>query len=757
ENPTDIADRLRASVVFGALPDEAADALAATTEIRHFEDGEIVLAEGSDPAVFVVLDGTLKAVERDLKGEGRTVRTLGPGESVDEVQILAGAARPIAVRAEGTAIVARVPGTAADALARAYPPFAAARARLYRRQLLCRLFPMLGPFDRAFLDEVETMADWLSLPRGQNLVREDEGAVYLVVNGRVQTLRTENGVAKIVEEAGRGETMGELTFLHDATPGDEVRAARDSVLVAFTGEEFERLIAMRPSILRHIARYLGRGRGSRKGKMAGSGVTNVAIVGVEPGAPAAALAERLVAALAAFGPTLHLTAATVDRMSEEEGLAETPQGAPTEPALLAWLEAREASHRFVVYEADPATETDGATPWTRRSVNQADRVLFVARAGTDPQQTKLEEALNEGADIGTHDVLVLVHPDGDKLPSGTARWLDARPRVEEHVHVRWDRDNDVERLARTLAGQAVGVALGGGGARGFAHIGILKALEEAGIPVDAIGGTSMGAAVAAQRAMDWTPVQIQEGCRKVFVEIQPHRRFTLPIFSVVKNDEAQRCGQMLYGTTDVEDCWIPFFCISSNLSTASVYVHRRGPLAKATLASASLPAFAPPIIEGDNLLVDGGVLNNVPADVMRDLGCGTVLASEVSIEEDDTFRGDRVPSPWEAVRGKLRRRAPMKFPSLLEVAMRSSMLHSISQARSVMDDADFCFHAPIDKYTMMDFPLIEEIIATGYTYGREALDGWEGRPGTPAEDKKSAAPLSIPDPTLPAPEATATA
>ncbi len=725
-----VADRLRRTAVFGGLSPAAIEALAAAAETHALADGEVVLAEGVDPAVFVVVEGRLEAVELDAQGGGRTVRTVEAGEAVDEEQVMAGAQRPVVVRAAGAAVVARVPGLAADALARAHPALAEARTRLYRRQLLCRLYPLLGPFDRAFLDEVEAMADWVSLPRGARLVREDAGAVYLVVNGRVQTLRPDGDGVRVVEEAGRGETMGELSFLHDDTPDDWVRAARDSVLVAFSGEEFERLVALRPSILRHVARYLGRRR-RQKGRTAAAGVTNVAVVAVEPGAPGHELAGRLVQALSAFGPTLHLTAEAVDRLAQEEGLAETPVGSATEPTLLAWLEAREAAHRFVVYEADPATAAGGTTPWTRRAVNQADRVLFVARAGQDPAQTALERALNEGEDVGTHDVLVLVHPDGQTMPSGTARWLDARPRVEEHVHVRWDRDADVERLARTLAGQAVGVALGGGGARGFAHIGILRAMAEAGVPVDAIGGTSMGAAVAAQRAMDWTPEQIEAGCRRVFVEIQPHRRFTLPIFSMVKNDEAERCGALLYGTADIEDCWIPFFCISSNLTTASVHVHRRGLLAKATLASASLPAFAPPIIEGTDLLVDGGVLNNVPADIMRELGCGTVIASEVSIEDDAAFRAERVPSAWEAVRGKLRRRAPVAFPSLFEVAMRASMLHSIYRARNVMDDADFCFHPPIDRYTMMDFALIAEIVAAGYEDARAALGAWTSRPGAP--------------------------
>jgi predicted acylesterase/phospholipase RssA len=348
----------------------------------------------------------------------------------------------------------------------------------------------------------------------------------------------------------------------------------------------------------------------------------------------------------------------------------------------------------------------------------------VARAEDDPALSPLEEALFSAPDVGSHEVLVLVHPDGARPPEGTRARLDARPRVEEHFHVRWDRDDDVERLARKLAGRAVGLVLGGGGARGFAHIGILRALAEAGVPVDAVGGTSMGAAIAAQRALEWSPEEIAKASRRVFVEIQPHKRYTFPFVSVVTNEQATECGHMLYGEAHVEDTWIPFFCVSSNLSTAAAMVHRRGALAKVTLASASLPAFAPPIVEGGQLLVDGGLLDNVPVQAMRALGCGVVIACEVSAPEDDAFTAERVPSAWEVARGRFRRQAPIRFPSLFEVAMRATMLHSIGQSRRAMEAADLALRPPVQHFSLMDFPRIDEIADEGYAYTREVLHAW---------------------------------
>jgi predicted acylesterase/phospholipase RssA len=260
----------------------------------------------------------------------------------------------------------------------------------------------------------------------------------------------------------------------------------------------------------------------------------------------------------------------------------------------------------------------------------------------------------------------------------------------------------------------------------------MRALAEAGVPVDAVGGTSMGAALAAQRAMEWDPDRIAAANRRVFVEIQPHKRFTVPVFSLVTNELAVKCGKWLYGEADIEDLWIPFYCVSSNLATAEAYVHTRGPVWKATLASASLPAFAPPIIEGTHLLVDGGLLANVPVDAMRAKGCGVVIASQVTMNEDASFAAERVPTAWEAFSGRLRRRPPLRFPTLLEVAFRSTMLQSTFRARQAVEDADFCLYPPIDRFGLMDFPLLPEIVQAGYEHGREALAAWTERPQTPA-------------------------
>ena len=711
---------LRAGI-FADLTPETAQAIAAEAAQLRLAPGETVFTGVEDkPALYLVLSGALEAVERQRTGEV-LVRTVAAGEAVDELQVLAGDRNPVFVRAAADTEVARVPGEAVDALCERFADWRMALRRLHRRQLLSRLHAMLGLLEGGFLDDVEAMADWVHLRRGEMLFEQHDRAegIYMVISGRVRTLRIDRlGQTRVIGESGRGELAGEMAFFGGDPRSERVQAVRDSVLVGFTNQEFERLVAKRPQILRHVTRTLI--ERLHQATPAAGRVTTIAVLPASPGAPVGEFTARLCAALATHGPTLRLDAATVEAGMAEPGITQAWEGHPDLPRLLAWLEAREAAHRFVIYEAEPA-----ASPWTRRCLRQGDRVVLVAEAAADPTPGELERALLQVEDEQeTYQVLVLVHPNGDKPPQGTVRWLAAR-KVREHYHLRWDRSADIERLARVFAGRSIGVVLGGGGARGIAHVGMLRAMDEAGIPVDFVAGTSMGAQIAAMRAMDWDAETILRQNRRIYHEIKPHRQFTVPLLSLVNNRKGIECGKMLYGEMDVADLWLGFFCISSNLTTAEMVVHRRGPLWQALLASASIPGFAVPVLYEGSLLADGALLNNLPTDVMRQMGCGVVIAAEVSVEEDAMFTCDRVPTTWEVFRSKFWGGPTVRFPSLMEMAMRASLLHSASRERHSLEEADLCLRPPIDEFGLMDFDRLDDIAEAGYTYAREALRAWQ--------------------------------
>ena len=249
------------------------------------------------------------------------------------------------------------------------------------------------------------------------------------------------------------------------------------------------------------------------------------------GVPLAAFAERLASALSAGGSTtLHLSSARLDRLLGTPGLAQVDALHPSESMLAAWLRRQEQSYTYVIYEAD-----DAWSPWTERCLRMADRVLLVGQGASAPLLAELDEQLVSHSDSTTTE-LVLLQPDHASRPSGTAAWL-ARYAAAGHHHIRLGRAADFDSFVRRITSCGLGLVLGGGGARGFAHIGVFKALAEHGIVVDLVGGTSMGAILSATFAMG---LSCQDTMRLARELASPLRLFdpTVPVVSFFASDYA---------------------------------------------------------------------------------------------------------------------------------------------------------------------------------------------------------------------------
>jgi NTE family protein/lysophospholipid hydrolase len=350
--------------------------------------------------------------------------------------------------------------------------------------------------------------------------------------------------------------------------------------------------------------------------------------------------------------------------------------------------------------------------------------MIVARAGADPKPGELERAVcpPDSGSATSHRILVLLHPDGSRLPSGTGLWLQER-QVDSHYHVRWDRDADIQRLARILTGNAVGLVLGGGGARGLAHIGVIRALEEAGIPIDMIGGTSMGAMVSSLYAMGMDYRAMTEVERES-ISRKPFNEFCLPFIAMIRSRRLDDSVKSIYGDIAIEDMWLNWFCVSSNLTTAEMVVHRRGNVGRAMRASAALPGIVTPVIQDNCLLVDGGLFNNVPADIMKEICGGVVIMVNVSPEEDlqVSDRYTVTPSDMEVLWSKINPfRDPVLFPRIHDIMMRTILVGSARMKAIASKAADYDFSPNLDRYGLLEFDSIDDIIDAGYRYAQERI------------------------------------
>ena len=582
---------------------------------------------------------------------------------------------------------------------------------------------LFGALSDDELSAVLATLQWLLVPGGETLIRYGApgDALYLVTSGRLAvSVPGPDGTERLVREVGRSATVGGVALVTGQTRTATVRALRDSVVGRLSAAAFEELVDRYPglalALTRVIAGWLLPGQEPRGWAPA---TTVVLPLGETDGRWfATTLADELGSRARVLDPT------TVDAV-----LGEGSAGGPGREAdLAAFLDEEEATHPLVVYLADP----DPGSLWTRRAVRQADLVLAVADAGLDPAAAAVRTSLDAVREAvpGVPMELVLVHSRPGRPPRGTRSWL-AGGRFRRHSHVRPGVPLDWRRLARHLSGTAVGLVLSGGGARGFAHIGALRAFDEAGFEIDRIGGTSMGALIGGLWSCGHGPDEIIDLNRRVWLGIKPTRGYTLPVVAMLGARRTQRGMVELFGDARIEEQWQEFFCTTTNLTTNVCHAHRHGLLRRYVLASMAIPGIVPPVVENGELLVDGGVLNNLPTDLMRDTGAGTVIAVDVSPERDFSVATDvqRAPGVVDFLVGRARHETA--FPNIFRILQRTSVLASAhaSARERLRDDVRF-IAPPVAAYDTFAMHSLDEIIELGYQATVEAMRTWPSAPLT---------------------------
>lgn len=727
-----LPDVLRGLAPFAHIPDAGLALLAADATIRELADADDVVRQHDVVSdLTVVISGTLAASAVDRLGVDRHIADIGPGQLAGDIQAGSRWTAPVTLRAKGATSIAVIPAAAFERFAGTDPGAALRlheelRPHLERQRLVAAMHdsPAFEGVDPRLLAEIAAALEPVALYGGEVLFRQgDVGhAVYLLVSGRVAVIVTQdNATPRIVAELGAGEVIGEMAYLGGAPRSATVVAVRDTQLARIDKDPLDRLVERHPhAMLRLLSgRVVARVHDMSRGRRVDAPIVTIAVVPASPDVALDAIASKLAAALAESGPTAHVTSASVDAALGHAGFAQVPDR--DSGRLVQWLARLEHEYRFVVYQADR-----DASPWTDRCLRQADRILLVADAGADPTPGEIETHLlaRERFDR-PRQTLVLVHPTGT-TPSGTARWLGARA-TDRHLHVRLAEREDIARLSRFATGRTVGLVLGGGFARGLAHLGVLRALAELGIPVDAVGGASMGAMVGAQWVLGWDDQRIigdtSRGLADSFDDM------TLPFLAFKRGGKYSRLVRGFFGDARIEDMWLPYFCVSANLNRAELAVHTQGCVADAVLASTRAPGIFPPMVMRGELHVDGGLINNVPVDVMRSfVGDGAVIGVDVSppheLHEVQDY-GDDV-SGWDALWSRFNptRNRRVYRPSILLVLMRVIEFGGISYRRAKADMADVYISPEVLRFKRNEFGAAADIADAGYAAARVPLHRW---------------------------------
>jgi len=536
--------------------------------------------------------------------------------------------------------------------------------------------------------EIESFA----LPGGAPLIEagETSNMLYLLRAGRLAAIQRQSGAApRLLGLIWPGEGIGEISLLADIPHTATVIALRDCEILAMSRAAFHDIARRNPEVMFEMIRTLIlRGQ---SGTDFARGPSTFGFAAIDQDVDARAFSEKLARQVRAFGSSV----VVLDAASQTE---------PTE-----WFSRLEQEHDYVFYVSE-----HGQAKWEANCARQSDRLFRLAHGNHRPPEHALQPP-PLSPDL-KHADLILLHAQGD-VRRDTVHWRRS-VRAERVLHVCDGDEADLARVARLLTGRSTGLVLSGGGARGYAHIGALRALREHGIPFDFLGGTSMGAVIAAGVALGWNGEELETRVRAAFVDTNPLNDFALPMVALMKGLKVRERLAEHFGDWDICDVRLPFFCMSSDLTRGLPVLHDRGSLVEALRASIALPGILPPVQVGDSVLVDGGVMCNLPAEMMRGIHAGPIVAVDVSIDSGLFPRDIAVPKSlmkW-AYSGEWR-----KGPPIVSLLLRSATVTAHRDLVAARKAADVLIVPKLDGVEIRNWKAFEPAVAAGYAAAQEAL------------------------------------
>ncbi|XP_029440375.1 neuropathy target esterase [Rhinatrema bivittatum] len=727
--------------------------------LHHAKAGTVIARQGDqDVSLHFVLWGCLHVYQRMIdKAEDVCLFLTQPGEMVGQLAVLTGEPLIFTIKANRDCAFLRISKSDFYEIMREQPSVVLSAAHTVAKRM--------SPFVR----QMDFAIDWMAVEAGRALYRQGDQSdcTYIILNGRLRSvIQKSSGKKELVGEYGRGDLIGVVEALTRQCRATTVHAVRDTELAKLPEGTLNNIKRRYPQVVTRLIHLLsqkilgnlqqprGSFPGSGLGMSTTSEVTNpasnlstVAVLPVCDEVPMAAFTLELKHALNAIGPTLALTSDTI-----RERLGASALDSIHEYRLSGWLAQQEDIHRIVLYQTDYTL-----TPWTVRCIRQADCILIVGLGDQEPTVGELEQMLENTA-VRALKQLVLLHKEDSLTPSRTVEWLNMRSWCSGHLHIKCprrvfsrrgphklremyenvfertaDRHSDFSRLARVLTGNTIALVLGGGGARGCSHIGVMKAMEESGIPIDMVGGTSIGAFIGAVYAEERSAVRTKQRAREwaknmnsVFKTVLD---LTYPITSMFSGSAFNASIYKVFQDKQIEDLWLPYFNVTTDISASAMRVHKDGSLWRYARASMTLSGYLPPLCDpkDGNLLMDGGYINNLPADIARNMGAKTVIAVDVgSQDETDLCNYGDCLSGWWLLWKRINPWAEkVKVPDMAEIQSRLAYVSCVRQLE-VVKSSSYCeyIRPPIDRFKTMDFGKFDEIFDVGYQYGKVIFGGW---------------------------------
>ncbi|KAH7886209.1 hypothetical protein F5I97DRAFT_1878425 [Phlebopus sp. FC_14] len=764
------------------LPSETQTTTAASAASQHSQSK----SSESDTDSMFTYDQKQDTGKRETR---KLLFTVKPGGIAGYLASLCSTPSYVDIDAKTDTYVGFLPSNALERLVEKRP--------IVQLTLAKRLISMLSPL----VLQIDASLDWMQVTAGQVLWRPEDvsDSFYIVINGRLRAIsEADNGKVTITGEYGQGDTVGELDVITNSARRTTMHAIRDSELIRMPQTLFNAISSRNPrttaQLLRTIASRVRdevdassnvhfRNTASELGRN-NTNLKTVAILPVSRHVPIDTFAKKLKAALEEMGArTSYLNQASVSGHLGRHAFSRMGK-----LKAAAWLADQEQRYRTVLYVADSPV----SSPWTQTCIRQADFVMVIGM-GDDPCIGEYERLLLSMKTTARKE-LVLLHPDRSVAPGTTREWLKNRPWVHQHIHIelpglvvpakvsapqdpqavvafknlkdrvqneiqkyrggprtarpqRQPLINDFSRLARRLCGKSVGIVLGGGGARGLSHLGVIRALEERGIPIDYIGGTSIGALIGGLYARECDIILSASRAKQFSSRMSNIWRLlsdvTYPLVAYTTGHEFNRTIYKAFYDLHIEDMWLPYYCNTTNIMTSRMEIHETGYAWRFIRASMTLVGLLPPLCDNGSMLVDGGYIDNLPVSTMFSMGASAVFAADVGSIDDNSPRnfGDSVSGWWLL----LNRWNPFSnartVPAITEIQSRLAYVSSVRTLEEAKV-ARGCLYMqmPVQEYGTLQFSKFDEIEKKGYEAAIEMLDRWdeEGKLPNPVIDGPNA-------------------
>lgn len=695
---------------------------------RHLQTGDVLIREGDvADSVYVLVEGQLE-VSRQLDDESTVLATIDePGTVVGEIVAMGGGTRTATVTAVSPA---EVIGLSAEAFRKqlhdnpdlADTLVALAVRRAEEVELTDLLANHFGIVDQETLVNTCRSVEWQRLNQGETLLNEGDAsdAVYFVVRGRLlaTTHNSVEGSEVRIGEMGRGDVVGEVGLLSHSPRSATVKAIRDSVVARMDEPTFLDLADSQPRMMIELClRAVARAQSTR---WHSAPSTVLAIVSAG-NTRVEGLSDGLADELRRYGKVHRLSPAVVDAALETPGIFDVARGDVGDVRVSRMVHELELEADHLLVEVG---DTPG--PWSERALGMADRVLIVVPPGLSSEEAGRLDDLLGGCPVAVRRSVVIVRPDGSQAPTESTR-LTERLRAADAFNISLASSKDIARLARISVGRGNALVLSGGGGRGFAHIGVYRALTELGFPIDLVGGTSVGAIVGSVIADALSPDEMVRWAQDHFPNALD---YTIPIVSLTKGDRIARSAKTTFGDRHIEDLWRTYFAVSTDLTSSRLRIHNSGPIALAIRATSAIPGVMPPVPDGDSLLIDGGVLNNLPIDIARtESPAGKIVAVDVAPPRGPSAHDDYglSVSGWKAL-GSSISSGRSRYPRISAVLMRSmitaSMLERDTQISSGL--ADCYLDLDMRGVSMLEFGDPAGVSQRGYEAAMPTLESWVG-------------------------------